>query len=154
MSNLMGQQARYILESTFYEVANKTITCVTDAGILINYKAIVHDEIVRARREKLEIDNDAGILNQNSKRVILLTRDIISSGLEAISPEWYFLIGDKRFDFSVNEPFCDVDTTPFADADQIFSVFYVRRAEELESQISPVPGGTGEFSFDSWALSK
>ncbi len=96
-----GEQAKYILESTFDEVANKTITCVTDAGILINYKAIVHDEVVRARREKLDIDNDAGILNQNSKRVILLTRDIINSGLEAISPEWYFLIENKRYDFQL-----------------------------------------------------
>ena len=149
-----GAQAKYLLESTFDSVANKTISCVTDSGIIINYKAIVHDEIVRATREKLEIDNDAGILNQNSKRVILLTRDILASGLEALDSSWYFLIAGKRYDFSVNEPFCDVDTTPFADADQIFSVFYVRRAEELESQISPVPGGTGEFSFDSWALSK
>ena len=154
MSNLMGIQAKYLLESTFDQVANKTITCVTDLGTTINYRAIVHDEIVRARREKLDIENDAGILNQNSKRVILLTRDIINSGLEAIDPAWYFLIGGKRFDFSINEPFCDVDTTPFADADQIFSVYYMRRAEELESQISPVPGGTGEFSFNSWALSK
>ena len=154
MSNLMGIQAKYLLESTFDQVANKTITCVTDSGTTINYKAIVHDEIVRARREHLEIDNDAGILDLNSKRVILLTRDIINSGLDAIDSAWYFLIGGVRFDFSINEPFCDVDTTPFADADQIFSVFYTRRAEELESQISPVPGGTGEFSFNSWALSK
>ena len=153
MSNLMGLQAKYILESTFDAVANKVITCVTDSGS-INYKAIVHDEIVRARREKLDIENDAGILNLNSKRVILLTRDIINSGLSAIDSAWYFLIEGKRFDFSVNEPFCDVDTTPFADADQVFSVYYMRRAEELESQISPVPGGTGEFSFNSWALSK
>ena len=148
-----GAQAKYLLESTFDSVANKTISCITDTTI-INYKAIVHDEIVRARREHLEIDNDAGILNQNSKRVILLTRDILASGLEALDSSWYFLIADKRYDFSVNEPFCDVDTTPFADADQVFSVFYVRRAEELESQISPVPGGTGEFSFDSWALTQ
>jgi hypothetical protein len=153
MTNLMGIQAKYILESTFDAVANKTISCVTDTTV-INYKAIVHDEIIRARREHLEIDNDAGILNLNSKRVILLTRDILASGLETLDSSWYLLIGGKRYDFSTNEPFCDVDTTPFADADQIFSVFYTRRAEELESQISPVPGGTGEFSFDSWALSK
>jgi hypothetical protein len=153
MSNQMGLQAKYLLESTFDAVANKTISCVTDTTVL-SYKAIVHDEIVRARRESLEIENDAGILNQNSKRVILLTRDIFASGLSAIDSSWHFLINGKRYDFSTNEPFCDVDTTPFADADQVFSVFYVRRAEELESQISPVPGGTGEFSFDSWALSK
>jgi hypothetical protein len=152
MSNLMGLQAKYILESTFDAVANKTISCVTDT-VILNYKAIVHDEVSRIKRESLEINNDGGILNQNSKRVILLTRDVLASGLPALDSSWYFLIAGKRYDFSTKEPFCDVDTTPFADADQIFSVFYVRRAEEIESQISPVPGGTGEFSFDSWALS-
>jgi hypothetical protein len=152
MSNLMGLQARYILETTFDTVANGDVTCVVDANTSIDFKAIIHDEVVRARREHLSIPNDEGMLDQQSKRVILLTRDILASGLTSVSPSSHFLIKGKRFDFSVNEPFCDVSTTPFMDADEVFSVFYMRQAQELESSISPVEGGTGEFSFNSWVL--
>jgi hypothetical protein len=151
MSSL-GEQAKYILETTFDTVANGYVTCVISDSVSHEYKAIIHDEIVRARREHLSAGNEEGLSDKQSKRVILLTRDIIASGTP-IDASYYFLINGVRFDFSVSEPFCDVDTTPFAGANQVFSIYYVRRAEELESQIAPVEGGTGAFSFNNWKLS-
>ena len=144
-----GAQAKYLLESTFDVVANGSVVCMAPSATY-TFKAIIHDEIVRARREHLSAENDEGIVDRNSKRIILLTRDIIAAGLEQIDASWYLLIKGVRFDFSTNEPFCDMDTTPYAGAEEVFSVFYTRRAEELESAV--VPGSTGQFSFNSWAL--
>lgn len=150
-----GEQAKYILELTFARKANARLICVTLDGDLLNFKAILHDEVVRSRREHLTIANQEGIIDRQSKRAILLTRDIRAYGLETLDAAWHFLIGDangenlKRYDFSTNEPFSDVDTTPYLDAEKVFSVFYIRRAEELESQLEV--SSTPSFSFNSWS---
>lgn len=154
MTMTHGEQAKYILELTFDRVANANVTCVKDDGSLLQFKAILHDEIVRARREHLTIDNQEGIIDRQSKRAILLNRDILAFGLEALDAKWHFLIGNQngenleRYDFSINEPFNDIDTTPYADAERVFSVFYLRRAEELESQLEI--SSTPAFTFNSW----
>lgn len=145
-----GMQAKYILETTFTVVANKDVICVTADQLHFKFKAIVHSEIVRARREHLSADNQEGIIDKRSKRMVLLKRDVLAVGLTEIDPTSYFLVDGIRYDFSVSEPFTDDDTTPFADADQVFFVFYLRRAGERESEI-PLTD-SDDFSFGSWKV--
>jgi hypothetical protein len=146
----VGAQAKYLLETTFDRVANATISCITTSNTTLSFKAIVHDEIVRARREHLSADNQEGLIDKQSKRVILLTRDILAYDIEEIDAQWYFIIHNKRYDFTTNEPHSDTDTTPYAGADQVFSVFYMRRAEELESTGVVIED---DLTFDGWSLS-
>ena len=151
----IGGQAKSLLEQTFDRVANSNIVCVKTDGSTLKFKAILHDEVVRARRQRLTVENEEGIIDMQSKRVILLNRDIINYGLQTLDAAWYLLIDNRakteleRFDFSITEPFSDTDTTPYFGANQVFSVYYVRRAEELDSQVASVPNGTGQFSFNS-----
>ena len=150
----VGGQARYLLESTFDVVANSSIVCVRPSGTPLVFKAILHDEVVRARRAHLEVGNEEGIVDVQSKRAILLVRDIIAFGLQRLDAAWYFLVENKnkefleRYDFSIKEPFQDIDLTPFAGANEVFSVYYLRRSEELESQLPSVVDTTGRFSFN------
>jgi len=154
----IGGQTRYLLESTFDVVANADIVCVRPNSIPLIFKAILHDEVVRARRERLEVANEEGIIDVQSKRAIILVRDIINYGLQRLDAAWYFLIENKskdfleRYDFSIKEPFQDIDLTPFAGANEVFAVYYLRRAEELESQIPGVVDIAGTFSFDARSI--
>lgn len=140
-----GAQAKYILENTFDGVYNEVITCVFSNLITLQFNAIVHTEIVRARRERFTSDNDEGVLDTHSLGVILLNRDIYLAGLTTIDATAYFIINGQRYDFVTSEPYCDNMMTPYQNAGDVFSVFYVRRAAELESQAS-TSGETG-FSF-------
>lgn len=141
-----GQQVKYILESTFDGVFNEVVSCVTSNNVVINFNAIVHTEIVRARRERLTIDNEEGILDRHSLGIILLNRDITAAGLSSIDPTSYFLVDNERYDFTTTEPYCDNRLTPYKDAGDVFSVFYVRKAVELDNQVST--SGEDGFSFN------
>lgn len=140
-----GEQAKYILENTFDNVYNEVITCVFSNLTTLQFNAIVHSEIVRARRERFTSDNDEGVMDTHSLGVILLNRDLAAAGLAGIDATSYFMINSHRYDFVTTEPYCDNMMTPYQNAGDVFSVFYVRRAAELESQVST--SGESGFSF-------
>lgn len=151
----IGGQARYLLESTFDAVCNAKIVCVKTDGSTLNFNAIIHDDMVRSRRDHLTIGNEEGIIDMQSKRAILLVRDILACGLQMLDASWYFLLEDKRkatlnrYDFSIRDPFQDITTTPYFGANDVFAVYFLRRSEELDSQLSSVADTSGSFSFDS-----
>ena len=140
-----GLQVKYVLESTFDQVYNEDIICVMSNGSIISFHAIVHTEIVRARRDHFTSDNSQGVLDRHSLGVILLNRDISAAGLTKIPTTSYFLIDGIRYDFALDEPYLDDRLTPYKGAGDVFAVFYVRKAAELERQKS-TSGETG-FSF-------
>lgn len=146
----VGQQARYILESTFNSVFNNTVTYVAPSGKRYVFNCISHDEILRNRRERLSIENEAAIVDQLSKRIILRTIDLIAQGLSSLDASGYVMLDGKRHDFSTSEPFLNLDVTPFKGAEHTFSVFYVRRSEELENQVQGITESS--FSFGNWKL--
>lgn len=140
-----GLQVKSILESTFDGVYNEDIVCVLANGTTIRFHAIVHTEIVRARRDHFTSDNSQGVLDRHSLGVILLIRDIQEAGISQIPTTSYFLIDGVRYDFALDEPYLDDRLTPYKGAGDVFAVFYVRKAAELERQKS-TSGETG-FSF-------
>lgn len=140
-----GLQVKSVLESTFDGVYNEDIVCVLANGTTIRFHAIVHTEIVRARREHFTSDNSQGLLDRHSLGVILLNRDIQEAGLTKIVASSYFLIDGVRYDFSTSEPYLDDRLTPYKGAGDVFAVFYVRKAAELEKQKST--SGEAGFSF-------
>lgn len=140
-----GLQIKYLLESTFDSVFNTEITCVSSNSVSFKINAIVHSEIVRARRERFTTDNEEGVLDRHSLGVIILNRDLQALGLASIDPTYYLLINGSRYDFTTTEPYCDNMLTPYKDAGEVFSVYYVRAAVELESQVST--SGESGFSF-------
>lgn len=146
----VGQQARIILESTFDNVFNNTLIYVNPEGLSYVFSCISHDEVLRNRRERLGIENEEAVLDRLSKRVILKTNDLIAKGLSVLDAAGYILMDGVRYDFSVTEPFNNDDITPFRGAERTFSVYYLRRAQELESQVAEITEGS--FSFGDWKL--
>lgn len=145
-----GQQARFMLQSTFDWVAPLQVVYLAPSGVSAVLRAIPHDEVLRNRREHLSEDNQGAILDLNSKRIIFKTEDIKALGIDRLDPKGCLFIGGIRYDFSTREPFLDDDITPFAGASGIFTVAYLRRAQETILSL-PVPD-TQEFGFDSWSL--
>lgn len=140
-----GLQVKSILETTFDGVYNEDVTCVMANGTTIKYHAIVHTEIVRARRDHFTSDNSQGVLDRHSLGIILLNRDIQESGLTKIPTTAYFLVDNMRYDFALDEPYLDDRLTPYKGAGDVFAVFYVRKAAELARQKST--SGESGFSF-------
>lgn len=140
-----GLQVKSILESTFDGVYNEDVVCVLSNGVTIKFHAIVHTEIVRARRDHFTSDNSQGVLDRHSLGIILLNRDIQEKGLTKIPATSYFLVDNIRYDFSLTEPYLDDRLTPYKGAGDVFAVFYVRKAAELERQKST--SGESGFSF-------
>lgn len=140
-----GLQVKAILESTFDGVYNEDVTCVLANGTALKFHAIVHTEIVRARRDHFTSDNTQGVLDRHSLGIILLNRDLLEKGITKIPTTAYFLVDNIRYDFALDEPYLDNKLTPYKGAGDVFAVFYVRKAAELERQKST--SGESGFSF-------
>lgn len=147
--SLLGTRCKYILESTFDWVAPVQVVYVAPSGATAVLNAITHDEVLRNRREHLDIGNAGAIIDKDSKRVIFKTQDILNLGIARLDPAGHLLMDGVRFDFSVSEPFISDDVTPIAGASYTFTVVYVRRAIEL-TQSKPVPTGTRKYGFGTW----
>jgi hypothetical protein len=142
-----GEQAKYILESTFDWVAGSVITYVAPSGVNTNLPCILHDDTVKNRREVLEVANAGAIVDSVTLRVIFKTADLITAGI-VLDSGGYMWYRDCRWDFPSNEPFATDESTPFADALNIFTVLYIRRNAEL---LHSTPSSTDPtFGFDSW----
>jgi len=145
----LGSQIRTILETTFDGVATSVVYYPPTGGPF-TLRAMVGEPLANYQREHLEVD-EAGIVDQNVKRIAFKTNDILQvTGAGQLDGAGYITINDVRYDFHASQPLVMDDFTPLVGALKIFSVYFLRRAEELNRTLPQgSEGGVGQF--EGWS---
>lgn len=144
----LGLQIRNTLESVFDNVAASTIVYYDTEGKSYPLTAMVAPENISSKIEGFNA-SVAGVSDREHLRFAFKTADIASVVKAPLSVAGYFMFNGFRYDFAEKFPGIQSEFTPFKGAVDVFTLVYVRRAEELAHTVAPKATGP-KFKVGNW----